>query len=75
MPMGKYAGRSSMDYKKPFNSKPGEGKMSSSSKTDRLGRNPGQKNYLSIPQNQVPGPGSPTPTQAKSNRGKLNSSH
>ena len=71
MPMGKNAGRSSMDYKQPFNTGPGEGKMSHASKTDKLGRNPGQKSHLDIPHNQVPGPGSPMPTQATTNRGKL----
>ena len=66
MPMGKGAGRSPLDYKKPFNSKPGQGKMGYSSQSKMLphGRNSGQKNHLEIPQDHAPAPGSPTPTQA-----------
>ena len=74
MPMGKNAGRSSMDYKKPWNSKPGQGKMTGKSNPDMLpsGRNAGQKNHLDIAQNCVPAPGSPVPTQAsKTARGKI----
>ena len=74
MPQGKYAGRSPMDYKKPWNSKPGEGKMTGKSNSEMLpsGRNAGQKSHLDIAQSHAPAPGSPMPTQAsKSATGKL----
>ena len=64
MPMYKGAGRSPMDYKKPWNSRPGEGKMSHKSNSDKLGRNPGQKMASDIPHNFAPGPGSPVPTDS-----------